>query len=540
MKKIFISAFATVLVADAYADNPPITPAWAFRHVVWEDSLNTTNGAVGIVDGYLEHDIPVGSVIIDSPWSTSYNDFNWDLERYPNPEKMIGYFKEKNVKVLLWLAGAVNHKCKDTALDKGDTYDEAVAKNYGINQSRPGTWWKGEGIHIDFTNPEAKEWWYSQLDKVFIDGVYGWKVDQGEYWFGDTVETSIGKMSNAEFRPYYYDAMYDYTVKNNPAGLIIARPYSHQGGFTASIGKLNMGWCGDFSGDWKGLKQQIDNIYNSAVRGYGSIACEVGGFYQERSTKTQLIRYAQFGCMTATMINGGENGAFSNHLPWYHDGETEDIYRKCVILHEELVPYLFSSSVDVSRHGGSLLKDVNLEEESHRLGASLFTKAITNDGGHVEYRLPADGEWIDYWSGEKFRGGTLIKRNYSIDQFPLFVKCGSVIPIEVAKNSFWCADKPEYSGARTFIIYPADKMSGRLHLPKGEGIDYDDYTMAFDSKAGKLTIRCPKSEIVNVVVKGLQNVKEVSNVKSWSINPSNGDLALAAEGSDIDIDILVD
>ena len=83
-------------------------------------------------------------------------------------------------------------------------------------------------------------------------------------------------------------------------------------------------------------------------------------------------------------------------------------------------------------------------------------------------------------------------------------------------------------------------MSGRLHLPKGEGIDYDDYTMAFDSKAGKLTIRCPKSEIVNVVVKGLQNVKEVSNVKSWSINPSNGDLALAAEGSDIDIDILVD
>lgn len=540
MKQILISIFAIATAVDAYADNPPVTPAWAFRHVVWEDSLNTTAGAIGIVDGYLEHDIPVGSVIIDSPWSTSYNDFNWDLKRYPDPRKMIGYFKDKNVKVMLWLAGAVNHKCKDTALDKGDTYDEAVAKNYGINQSRPGTWWKGEGIHIDFTNPEAKAWWYKQLDKVFVDGVYGWKVDQGEYWFGDTVETSIGKMSNAEFRPYYYDAMYDYTVKNNPAGVIIARPYSHQGGFAASIGKLNMGWCGDFSGDWEGLKQQIDNIYNSAVRGYGSLACEVGGFYQKRSTKTQLIRYAQFGCMTATMINGGENGAFSNHLPWYHDIETEDIYRKCVILHEELVPYLFSSSVDANRHGGSLLKDVNLKEESHKLGSSLFTKAITSDGGAVEYRLPADGEWIDYWSGEKFQGGALIKREYAMNQFPLFVKCGSVIPVEVTKNSFWCAGKPEYANARTFIIYPSDKVAGKLHLPKGEGVEYDDYVVNFDTETGKLTINCPKSETVNVIVKGLGDVKNVKNVKSWNCNSDNGDLALVAEGSDIDIDILRD
>lgn len=119
MKLSNIMLLSSLLAASANAANPPITPAWAFRHVVWEDSLNTSAGARNIVDGYLEHDIPVGIVIIDSPWSTSYNDFNWDRQRYPDAEKMITDFKNKDVKVILWLTGCVNNKCKDTPLDKG-------------------------------------------------------------------------------------------------------------------------------------------------------------------------------------------------------------------------------------------------------------------------------------------------------------------------------------------------------------------------------------------------------------------------------------
>ena len=37
-----------------------------------------------------------------------------------------------------------------------------------------------------------------------------------------------------------------------------------------------------------------------------------------KATRLDFIRYTQFGVMTACMINGGENGAFSSHLPWYH------------------------------------------------------------------------------------------------------------------------------------------------------------------------------------------------------------------------------
>ena len=146
------------LLLTVKAQNPPITPAWAFKHIVWEDSLNTETGVQTLVDSYLSRDIPVEAVIVDSPWSTAYNDFNWDLSRYPNPEGMITSLKQKGVKVILWLTGVVNQKGKDTSLQQCEAYDYVLENQFGINYSEPHEWWKGYGIHIDFTNPKAVDW----------------------------------------------------------------------------------------------------------------------------------------------------------------------------------------------------------------------------------------------------------------------------------------------------------------------------------------------------------------------------------------------
>ena len=42
-------------------------PAWSFEHWVWEDE-STQESAEALVAGYLERDIPVGAIIIDSPF----------------------------------------------------------------------------------------------------------------------------------------------------------------------------------------------------------------------------------------------------------------------------------------------------------------------------------------------------------------------------------------------------------------------------------------------------------------------------------------
>lgn len=481
--------------------NPPITPAWAFGHIIWEDNVNTTKGATDLVEAYLQRGLPVDGIIIDSPWSTSYCDFTWDLDRYADPSGLIDWMHSRDIKVILWTTGNVNEECRDTPRQKGDTYDEMQSLGYGVNDSAPYRWWKGYGMHLDFTNPDAVEWWYKQMDKVFVDGVYGWKVDQGEDYLGQTVQTSKGIISKKAFAKYYYDSMFDYAVSRKPEGITIARPYSHQGGFAASVSKMNLGWCGDFSGDWRGLKQQINNIYISSQAGYAAVATEVGGFYGKAASGEQLVRYSQFGSMTACMINGGENGAFTAHLPWYHGEEEAKAYAFSLSLHEQLRPYMFSTVVDAHISGGTLVRDCSFEEESHKVGENIFTKAITSEGGKAVFHLPFEGEWVDFWTEEVYLPGTSIEKTYSIYEFPLFFKRGSITPLFVEDETTGIGNA-SMKGTVTLLIYPNGKTTQVFHLPIGDGIEYSNCSVSYDERKGKLEIKSDIERTYSVIIKG--------------------------------------
>jgi len=486
-------------------DKPPITPKWALGHIVWEDSVNTQSTIIYLVEKYKEEDIPVSGIIIDSPWSLSYNDFNWDKSKYPKPNEMIQNFKSANIKVILWLTGCINSVSKDVPMQKSPDFDYVRKKKYAINNGKESHWWKGEGVHLDFTNKEAVNWWSKKLDKVFVDGVCGWKVDQGEQTFGDitgSVITSVGKMSLRDFKFFYYDSMFDYATSRKDEGIILARPFSHQGGMASRISKVSIGWSGDFSGDWSGIKLQLNNIYTSAQAGYGALACEIGGFQHKHSTKAELLRYVQFASMCATMINGGANGALTNHLPWYHDNEVTDIYRYFVNLHYELRGYIFSGLVDAYQNGGSVLKDVSFEEESHKLGNNIFFKAITSDTNIVTFKLPEDGEWIDFWTDEKYEGGTKITKEYKLDKAPIFIRAGAIIPLEISNNLTSIGDET-FAGKTTLLIYPNGKSHYLYHKPIGDGIEYKDIEIIY--KEGKISVKAQDEYNFIFLIKGETN-----------------------------------
>ena len=77
-------ACAEAPIDEPIPDPVPPWPAWALSHWVWEDE-STQESATALVDDYLAHDIPVGAIIIDSPWETGYDTFAWDPVRFPDP-----------------------------------------------------------------------------------------------------------------------------------------------------------------------------------------------------------------------------------------------------------------------------------------------------------------------------------------------------------------------------------------------------------------------------------------------------------------------
>ncbi|MBA2449307.1 MAG: hypothetical protein H0V51_14905, partial [Chloroflexi bacterium] len=59
------------------APRPPLTPRWAYEPWVWEDEENTAQAVRDLVAGYRQRDVPVGAVIVDSPWQTNYSTFEF-------------------------------------------------------------------------------------------------------------------------------------------------------------------------------------------------------------------------------------------------------------------------------------------------------------------------------------------------------------------------------------------------------------------------------------------------------------------------------
>lgn len=506
-KSCFLIMFSLLGTSMCLAQKPSITPAWAFSHIVWEDSINTRQAAERLVREYKQHDIPVDAIIIDSPWTTSYNDFTWDEGRYPQPLEMLKGFDQQGVRTILWTTGNINDQDNkgDTSIGHNANLPYVQAKGFAVDDGQIYHWWKGEGVHIDFTNKKAVKWWNSQMDKVFTQGVYGWKVDQGEFWLGETVKTSKGTMPQERFRPYYYDAMYDYTRKKNDEAIIIARPYSHQGGLAASVDKVQMGWCGDFSGNWDGIRQQLDNIYQSAQNGYAAVAMEVAGFFKGRSTKEEFVRYYQIGCMTACMINGGENGAFSNHLPWWYDDQVTKGYRFCVNLHRQLAPYKFSTVVDAHLNGGSLIKNSSIEEMSHQVGNDIFTKAFVSNDNNLKFHLPKDGTWVDFWNGKEFKGGTEISQQYTLDEFPLYVRKGAIIPMTIDNTVTGIGDA-SMTGKKVFYIVPDGLSSRTLHLPVSSGTAYFDCSISYDAAKRQISVKSKNNIDAVFIVKDVGTV----------------------------------
>lgn len=532
--KIYLVLFALLIFswnsfAEPFPGDPPICPCWAFEHWVWEDNTNTRTGAENLVQGYLDRNIPVGAVIIDSPWETYYNTLAWDTNRYPSPQQMIDNFHAKGVKVLLWITGFVNNDSPD--------YSYVKSQNYGVNNSADISWWKGTGIHLDFTKTAAKNWWHGKLDNVLNMGIDGWKADQGADYVSDPVSTSLGSMSKLDFKKYYYADCFDYTQGKNAAGISMPRPYSHQGGEASSKSKCSIGWCGDFSGDFTGLDSQKNDIYTSAQMGYGAMGVEVGGFQGSVPTKNSLIRYAQFGALTPLMENGGSNGGQAQHLPWYWDTQTVDIYRYFATFHSELVPYNFSYSVESNLTGTTMVRNSDQTKNHHKLGEEIFVSVLTTDTTSKTVDFPAGAKWIDYWNeGTVYNGGTSSSYNAPLDKYPVFIKAGAIIPMNV-KNSVTGHGDFASSGKTTLAIYPYGQTGFTFHRPTGEGTAYSNVTINVDESAGTIGISGSISNSYRLRVKSFTAPSAVSGADGWSYDATGKYVIIDKQGTSFQITV---
>ena len=476
---------------------PPPWPEWALEHWVWEDE-STQESARALVSGYLERGVPVGAIIIDSPWETGYNTFDFDPDLYPDPEGLIRDLHDLDVRVLLWIVSAINVDAPNfpVARDRGYLVKKASGEDAIFE------WWKGDGGFLDYTNPEAVTWWHAEMGPVLDMGIDGWKAD-GTDFSGYLLDLLggmygwTGRIEPAAYSEMYYRDFFAHTRERLGRDRIItARPVDSYGTpipFPFAPGDVNLaGWVGDQDPTFEGLRNALFNLFASSGlafrsdKAYVNLGSDIGGYRGDGVRDRELfIRWTQLGALCPVMENGGAG----EHRPWMYDPETLDIYAEYTCLHHQLIPYLYSQGAEAYAAGESLMIPEGAwrlqgRQWNYRLGDALFVSAIVQAGGGVEISLP-EGRWFSLATGEAYAGGGSHTGEFSLERYPVYVREGELLPL---RGEDGCGSRglgvPE--GVLAFLVWPGTTDRFSLYEEGGQGAVVS-YRMEADRMSWEIT-----------------------------------------------------
>lgn len=500
----------------------PMTPAWALECWLWEDDVNTADYVNELLEGYAEHDIPVRTIIIDSPWSLRYNDFKVDTSRYPNPEKWFNKLEDDNYRVVLWMTPMVNSYSKDTKIkDSKDWSEDAKRKGYLVSDDDQVDWWKGVGGFIDYTNPEAVKWWREMQQTVFDFGIDGWKLDGAATlnWteiFGIPFmyrTTSDGIITTRTYMDQYYRNEYQHGLTQNPEFVTLSRSidrkWIHPEGFSP-FDASPVNWVGDQKHTWKsnkiisensdntdlvmegirGIEMALEHIMESARLGYNIVGSDVAGFSGRDIPPNLYIRWTQFSTFCGLFMNGGHG----ERRLWKRTEEELEVIRKFSWLHTELIPYMYHYVVTAHNNDQRLQTPLDEGKYHYMFGDDFLVAPIYVDSKINSVSLP-EGNWRYFFDDkELLEGGRTFEMEFPMDEFPVFIKEGAIIPMDIKRDYTKIGNKNS-EGFTTILIYPTIQNSFTyFHL------DSDDNTeVSYKRYNGNFEVRLNGSMIPHIL-----------------------------------------
>ena len=488
-------------IVPAVNNLAPPWPEWILGQWVWEDE-STRESAESLVDGYLGNDIPVSAIILDSPWETGYNTFEFDQGLYPDAAGMIDRFHGLNVRVFCWITSVIN-------IDSPN-YLEAFNNGYFINNAKTLKWWKGTGSYIDYNNPMALQWWHEQMDKVLNLGIDGWKTDMTasllKRWI--VLDTYTGMMTWSEYQEVYYRDFFNYTRQRlGDDRVITARPVDSFGnpqwGDEFAPRDVNFaGWVGDQGPDWQGLRDALINLELSAKAGYVNIGSDIGGYHGGDVREKELfIRWAQLGALSPIMENGG-NG---EHRPWMYDSVVLDTYRRFAKLHQSLIPYLYSMGAAAYAAGESLMHFLPEGKWHYLLGDDILVAPVVEPVDHQAVIFPAGG-WFDLEDNLRHQGPVTLDLLTPLESYPVFFREGAIIPMLIEDSVF--GDDTEDQSPLTVTVYlkPDSLKTFDLYEQEGPGARIEVETCLETTLSVSATDRAVGFRVLNLEKPGSVSV----------------------------------
>lgn len=422
-------------VLKGYTDltgKPALPPAFSFG--LWLTTSFTTtydeDTITSFIDGMAERDIPLQVFHFDCFWMKGFEwcNFEWDKTQFPDPPAMLKRLHEtKGLKTCVWINPYVGQRSK--------LFDEGVKGGYFIKRTDGSVfqcdeWQPGMAI-VDFTNPEACEWYASKLRALCEMGVDTFKTDFGERIPTKDIVYFDGsdpiKMHN------YYTHLYNKTTFNvlkdfygENKACLFARSA------TAGGQQFPVHWGGDCSANYNSMAEVIRGCLSLCISGFGFTSHDMAGF-EATATPDIYKRWAAFGMFSShSRLHGNQ----SYRVPWLFDEESCDVLRFFAKLKGKLMPYLFAQANKTHEIGVPMMRAMVIDfaddpscltlDRQYMLGDNILVAPILNEDGIAQYYVPK-GRWTDIITGKVLEGEKWYSHKCNYFEIPALARPNSII-----------------------------------------------------------------------------------------------------------------
>ena len=497
----------------------PIPPKAAFGLIQSKARYESQDEVLRVANTYRQKKYPLDIMVVDWFYWTRMGQMDIDPAQFPDPDAMNKQLHDMGMQsvISIWPRYETS----------GRYYNELDAKGYFLKdkdgKTVDGLPFRSDrtGALIDATNPDARKWyWEHARDNILSHGFdYPWLDETEPDLVPDGFFYSIGSGDRYHnvFPLLHVEGVEQgmRAWQPNKRGLILAR--------AAYLGSQRTGalfWSSDINPSWEALTRQIPTGLNMTASGIAYWGNDIGGWQwlpqTTNATKTPLLdpsdardvvgqnndypelftRWFEYGTFLPTLRIHGDR----KHTEiWAFGHEAEAILAKYDRLRYQLIPYLYGQAKATYDTGAPFMRplwmdfpnDPNVKNlgTEYMLGDAFLVAPVTEQAQvQKDVYLPAGADWYNFWTNEKTAGGQWIKVAAPIDQIPVFVRAGSVVPIgadiqSTATKQAIAAIKV-YPGANgTFNVYDDDGVTYDYEHGKGASVT----TLTWDNAKGQLT-----------------------------------------------------
>ncbi|NBM17130.1 alpha-xylosidase [Streptomyces sp. GC420] len=453
----------------ALTGRPALPPAWSFG--LWLSTSFTTSydeeTVTSFIDGMAERGLPLSVFHFDCFWMREFNwcDFEWDPRVFPDPEGMLRRLKGRGLRICVWINPYI--------AQRSPLFAEGRDHGYLLRKEDGGVWqwdlWQPGMALVDFSNPQAREWYAGKLKRLLDMGVDCFKTD-----FGERIPTDVvyADGSDPERMHNYYTQLYNETVfellrreRGEGEAVVFARSA------TAGGQKFPVHWGGDCESTYESMAESLRGGLSLGLSGFGYWSHDIGGF--EGTPDPALFkRWIAFGLLSS---HSRLHGSSSYRVPWLFDEESVDVLRVFTRLKLRLMPYLAEVARQAHTEGLPMMRAMALEfpgdpacahlERQYMLGPDLLVAPVFSDDGEVSYYVP-DGTWTHFTTGEQVTGPRWVRETHGFLSAPVLVRPGAVIPVGAVD------DRPDYDWADGVTLHAYGLRDGAevtVRVPSATG-----------------------------------------------------------------------